>query len=151
MLYYRLKNPVTKEYYCRAADQVDEAPLENAIVYTEEVAKKILPQANQIGGLFTLDIEQATEANFEKARKDFPGYQLEKVSLADIVIPEESVDKIRSNSRLKHISFSECKLDMIKELVEYWSQWAAFNPFDDEEYPSVKNPFADENKFDSEN
>ena len=42
MKYYRLKNPITNNYFCRSADQIGEYPLTKAIVYDESTVDKIL-------------------------------------------------------------------------------------------------------------
>ena len=149
-MYYRLKNKITGKYFCQVADQIAEANQEDSIIYTEKVAKKILAQANQTGAIFTLSKKEFDEIKdtdgMDKVVKSFPGYELEKVDLLTTPIPLIFERKIKENALDKSISYTQSRLEMMRDVVDFWSQWALYIPFHDPNYPKVDNPFADDDK-----
>lgn len=145
MKYYRLKNPITNNYFCRSADQIGEYPLTEAIVYDESTVDKILQNANALGGIYLADDKiQMTTERFEELQKKFPGYVLEEVNLSEMPLPKEWDIKIDQYSSNHNIAFDEAKIEMIKQLIQFWCAWATFNPFDGSPYPTNKNPFVED-------
>lgn len=145
MKYYRLKNPITNNYFCRSADQVGEYPLQEAIVYDEETVNEILQNANALGGIYlTDDKSQLTTERFEELQKKFPGYVLEEVNLSEMPLPKEWDIKIEQYAANHDLSYDQAKVEMEKKLIKFWCSWATFNPFDGTPYPTYKNPFVED-------
>ena len=137
--YYRLKNPITHKYFCKSADQVDEADKSEALVYKSETAQKILHDANFMGKIFVATKEQLKSSNIDNVK--FPGYELVDVGLDDIRLPPKWKRIIERNAKIDHVSYEESKEDFCKRLVEFWSRWAEYNPFGDKPMPTYPSPF----------
>lgn len=131
---YRIKNPITGRYYCKSADTIaTQTPREEAIVYTEETAKKLLHDAN-----VTWDIL----AKYQNGpSQPFPGYELEPVLLQDIRLIPEWKNIIQKDAVQYNLTVEKATALFRKQLVKFWSQWANYNgPFDGQEMPTMPSP-----------
>lgn len=130
---YRMKNPITGQYYCKSADLVEEADKNMAIIYKESTAQKILHDANTMGEIFMEKIL--------KSEQRFSGYILEEAKIDDIDILPEWESKIKLSANVRNISLEESTKEFRKEIIDYWDKWALYNPFSGEKIPSTPCPF----------
>lgn len=130
---YRLKNPVDGNYYCKSADTfLFASSKEEAIVYTQTTALKVLPQANAIQ-----DIYEKHKGN----KQPFPGLELEPTLLEDIYLSPKWRELIKRDATQYDMSIEQTTTLFRKQLVLFWSQWADYNgPFGKQKMPSMPSP-----------
>lgn len=137
--YCILKNPLTGNYLCKQADVIDFTDnKDDALIYTEEVAKSFLHDMNTMTELMMNTPKDAVGVQgTPEIKQKFPGYQIIKVELDDVRLLPEWRRQIIKYANEQHIDYEQCKGMFLKALINYWSEWANYNPFGNKPYPKI--------------
>lgn len=112
--FYRIKNAESGEYFKRSGCIINSCSEEDAPVYSEDIAKQLVSDANQLDAIMN-HIEGSEN------------YHLQPVKIGDIKLSNDEMQRVHLDARSRNISVMTAATNYRLKMIQNWDNAASYN------------------------